>query len=870
MEHKHHPRRPARAARLIGAGLFLLVLAAAPSAPEEPTDPSTEEPTDPSTDPPADPPPEGPQPEEPMPEDEPAWPADLPINPFDEGTEPTDDGQVAPPEHDDPMMPEDPNAPISGSEFPEDQFPPPEDFAMPEPYVAIDEPELEQLAVDRIPGELYDATRNGGSVAVIVELDVPPPAPDEIPFLPAERQEVRDMQAALQQDLAAAGVQVKDFNGFGVVPAAAMTVDAHGLRTLESLRYVLQVSPDIILHPTLDFSSPMVGVNDALSVGLAGWGQVVAVLDTGVQFNHPFLAGRVTGGACFSQNLCSSPSGLLSAVPCSTNSSCQHGTHVAGIAAGLNGSMSGVARGAQINPIQVFSQGNTASVCGTAAVPCVIAYTSHLINALQYVFNTRTTFNYAAANLSLGGGGPYTGTCDTLVPAMTTAINLLRSVNIATVISSGNDGFNNGVGFPACIQNAITVGAVDDNDNVAGFSNSGPQIDLMAPGVSIHASIPGNNYAFKSGTSMAAPHVAGAWAVMKQRYPSGSVTFIETELENTGISVTDAAASMTRPRLWLPFGWRWKSGSGSGWIGSWNIDQNADKFLVGDFDGNGRDDLLSIKSPWVQLHSYNGSGWNYMWGTNSGAIHWWLLSAVDKYVVADFDGDGRDELLAIKDPWAHLMKFNGSGWTFMWGTGGGWIGSWNMDLADKFLGADFNGDGCAELLSIKDPWHHVHRFNGWGWTWLAGSNSGWIGSWNIDPSDQYAAGDVDSDGRDDFLSFKPPWHHVHRFNGWTWNWMTGTGSNWIASWNMSTIDRHIALDMDGDGAAELMHFKAPWTHNSNYVGWWQWFWGTGSGRFALWNMSLSDRYLAGDFDGNGREDILSIKDPWHHVSIWKP
>jgi subtilisin family serine protease len=809
-----------------------------------------------------------------MPADDPPVPEGLPLSPFDDGTEPTGD-QLSPPAWDDPMMPEDPDRPISDSETPIDQFPPPEDpGVMPEPYVAVDEPELEDLAVDRIPHELLQAVAAGAHVPVIVELDVPPPPPDELPFLPEERVEVREMQARLLQDLAAAGVQVRDFNGFAIVPGAAMTVDARALNALAGLSYVVQVERDIVVFPTLDVSTVTVGVPDALGAGLSGGGQTVAVLDTGVQSSHPFLGGRVVSEACYSLNLCpgntSGPqTGAGTAQPCTVNNDCQHGTHVAGIAAGLNSSMSGVARGATVISVQVFSRENNASICSPRPAPCVLAYTSHLVDGLTRVYNLRTTYNIAAANMSLGGGGPFTGYCNSTVPSLTSIIGLLRGVNIATVISSGNESFNNGVGFPGCIQDAITVGSVDDNDVVASTSNSGPQVDLMAPGVGIVSSIPSSTFGTKSGTSMAAPHITGAFAVMKQRYPAGTVNFIEQELKNTGISVTDTAAAMTRPRLWLPFGWRWQSGSGSGWIGWWNIDQNADRFLVGDFDGDGRDDLLSIKNPWVHLHRYTGSGWQFMWGTNSGAIHWWLLSSSDKYVVADFDGDGRDELLAIKDPWAHLMKFTGSGWQFLWGTGGGWIGWWNMDLSDKYLAGDFNGDGRAELLSVKDPWHHVHQFNGGGWSWLGGSNSGWIGWWNIDGADQYAAGDVDGDGRDDFLSFKPPWHHVHRFNSGAWQWMTGTGTNVIALWNMSWLDRHVPLDMDGDGSAELMHFKAPWTHNNNYSGGWQWFWGTGSGRYALWNMSLSDRYLAGDFDGNGREDILSIKDPWHHVSIWK-
>ena len=135
----------------------------------------------------------------------------------------------------------------------------------------------------------------------------------------------------------------------------------------------------------------------AWAAGATGAGWKVAVLDTGVQASHPFFGGRVTGEACFSDangasflstSLC--PGGAPTQVgpgagmDCElTSSGCGHGTHVAGIAAGANGTgslagHSGVAPGAEILAVQVFSRFTEASACGTSPTPCVRVFFSDL------------------------------------------------------------------------------------------------------------------------------------------------------------------------------------------------------------------------------------------------------------------------------------------------------------------------------------------------------------------------------------------------------------------------------------------------------------------------------------------------------------
>ena len=107
------------------------------------------------------------------------------------------------------------------------------------------------------------------------------------------------------------------------------------------------------------------------------------------------------------------------------------------------------------------------------------------------------------------------------------------------MIASGNDGFTDAVASPACISSAITVGSTDNQDTIAPNSNMSGMVDLLAPGVDIKSSVPGGNFAEKSGTSMAAPHVAGAWALLEERDPFKTVNDISYALKDTGKLVKD-------------------------------------------------------------------------------------------------------------------------------------------------------------------------------------------------------------------------------------------------------------------------------------------------------------------------------------------
>jgi subtilisin family serine protease len=235
---------------------------------------------------------------------------------------------------------------------------------------------------------------------------------------------------------------------------------------------------------------------------------------------------------------------------------CDHGTHVAGIVAGKSASFSGVAKDANLIAMQVFSMSNT-GVIG--------AYSSDVVKALERVYELRNNYSIAAVNMSLGGG-LYTANCDSSASFTKGAIDNLRSVGIATVISSGNDGSTMSIGAPACISSAISVGSVyadaghnnacrgwnlgvSSPDQLACSSNSSSFLSLLAPGAAINSSVPGSSYSNKSGTSMAAPHVAGAWALYKQKFPQASVTTALRAFEQTGTPVLDPRNRITKPRI---------------------------------------------------------------------------------------------------------------------------------------------------------------------------------------------------------------------------------------------------------------------------------------------------------------------------------
>lgn len=414
---------------------------------------------------------------------------------------------------------------------------------------------------------LYSTIQTRGTVRLIVRLRQTPDLPHG--FQPegllgkldrdAQRAAIKRGQDSMLKRIPIR--RTEKIKKFDHIPFMAMEVDEAEFLQLLNDPEVDLIEEDVPVPPSLLQSVPLIGADGIGTFsGFTGSGQTVAILDTGVDKTHPILAGKVVSEACYSTtyaghsattvcpNGLSEQTGAGAGVNCSTGiSGCTHGTHVAGIAAG-SGAVNGVAKDASIIAIQVFSRFDSAASCGSSPVPCALTYSSDYTKGLDRVFALRSTYDIAAANMSLGGGS-YTANCDASSPSVKAAIDNLRSVGIATVIASGNNGLTNAISAPACISTAISVGATTKADVVAAYSNSASFIKLLAPGSSIFSSTPGANYASWNGTSMATPHVTGAWAVMKSKKPSATVDEVLNAFTATGVSVTDSRNGITKPRI---------------------------------------------------------------------------------------------------------------------------------------------------------------------------------------------------------------------------------------------------------------------------------------------------------------------------------
>lgn len=349
-------------------------------------------------------------------------------------------------------------------------------------------------------------------------------------------------------------------------------LDADGLRSLASIPGVVAIGLDVREEMHLDSALPIINIDDAHARGtaegyggLTGEGWTIVILDTGIQANHPFFGGRVVAEACFSTEFPSTPpSGFGSQSLCPNGKEtqfgpgaaspsvcgflsvkCHHGTHVAGIAAGRNGSLSGAAPGANIIMLNVFSQ-SRAPITNDPIVGDIGTFVSDQIAALEYVKNTLSgTYKIAAINMSLGGSA-FNAACDSdadpTQQARIDVINLLTDMGIGVVVSAGNEGSKTHITRPACVSSALAVSAITDIGAVASFSNANMLVDFFAPGDDIMSAGLEGTFFTQSGTSMAAPFVAGALAVMKQAAPNASLTEITNALRTTGLPVFD-----TRP-----------------------------------------------------------------------------------------------------------------------------------------------------------------------------------------------------------------------------------------------------------------------------------------------------------------------------------
>ncbi len=282
---------------------------------------------------------------------------------------------------------------------------------------------------------------------------------------------------------------------YTIVPGMAASLPESAVAALGNNPRVRAIEPDgqIYGHGYADELNTVWGVERIGSdvaynsnPAVRGGGVVIGVMDSGIAYGHPDLAGNYSSS--LSSNFVSSTNDAFD-----DNS---HGSHVSGTAAAVDdgAGVVGVAPRATIAALKVLN------AQGSGAWSAVIA-------ALQFAKVNGIDVTNSSFGSSSNPG--------TLVEAAYDAAEAAGIVNVASAGNSGNcSGKSNSVGYPARFASVIAVAATASNDSRPCFSSTGPDVELAAPGVSIRSTVPGGGYALYNGTSMASPHVAGAAALL--------------------------------------------------------------------------------------------------------------------------------------------------------------------------------------------------------------------------------------------------------------------------------------------------------------------------------------------------------------------
>jgi len=381
------------------------------------------------------------------------------------------------------------------------------------------------------------------------------------PTAPATDLTLRNAEVEAIQGNVLEGLRPGDFlltHRWQSLNAFAGDVTSAGLRALADDPDVLMVDVDPPAYADLAESAALIRADQVRGAGTTGKGVVVAVLDTGVDTHHPDIRDSLIAEQCF----CTSPSGA----GCCPNGTTQqsgagaaeddhgHGTNVTGIITS-DGRVApmGIAPDAQVVVVKVLDK----TGAGTS---------TSILSGLDFVINQHPEVK--VVNLSLGLANLFSGSCDSaasFTTAFAAAVNTLRGRGAVFFASSGNNGSTSQIAVPACIGNAIAVGAVykadagtisfgctdatTAADRIPCFSNSDSQVDVLAPGAPVTSAGIGGGVSTFVGTSQACPVAAGVAALMLSAHPGLSPDALEAALKNTGVTVADPRNGLSFRRI---------------------------------------------------------------------------------------------------------------------------------------------------------------------------------------------------------------------------------------------------------------------------------------------------------------------------------
>ena len=341
-----------------------------------------------------------------------------------------------------------------------------------------------------------------------------------------------------QVDQAVPSKDIQDLVSYSHLPMSFKRFSSvSALNTFLSQPGIKSVYENTKMHRVLAQSLPLINQPAVASVGEQGANTTVAVIDDGIDFTNTAF------GSCTAPGV---PSGcrvvVSNNIVLSPGIDHTHGTNVSAI-------VLGVAPSTKVAMLNVFDGTGSASA-------------ADIVSAINWSISNKAAYNIVAINMSLGGSTKFTSPCST--DWSSGPINLAKNAGITVVAASGNAVFTDGLSSPACAPGTISVGAVYDSniggvtwgtspnctdsftaaDKVTCFSNSASFLTLLAPGAYITAA-----GITEAGTSQAAPHVAGAVAVLRSTFPSETLAQTQARLTNNGVMITDARNNIVTPRL---------------------------------------------------------------------------------------------------------------------------------------------------------------------------------------------------------------------------------------------------------------------------------------------------------------------------------
>jgi subtilisin family serine protease len=331
------------------------------------------------------------------------------------------------------------------------------------------------------------------------------------------------------------------------------------LRALAADPDVLQVDVDPPAYIQTAETAALIRVDQVRGMGITGKGVVVAVLDSGVDTRHPDLRDSLVDQQCFCNTIggaggcCPNGTARQSGAGAAEDDN-GHGTNVTGIITS-DGRVAplGIAPDAQIVAIKVLDK----TGAGTS---------TSILSGLDYVINSRP--DVKVLNISIGLANLFPGACDSaasFTTAFATAVNTLRGRGALLFASTGNSASSSQIAVPACIRNAVAVGAVykidtgtisfgctdatTGPDRVTCFSNSDSQVDLLAPGAPVTSTGLGGGVSTFLGTSQASPVAAAVAALILEARPGIGADAVEAALKNTGVPITDPKNGLSFRRI---------------------------------------------------------------------------------------------------------------------------------------------------------------------------------------------------------------------------------------------------------------------------------------------------------------------------------